>query len=62
MAAAAELCPQCGASIQFAAYQTQVICPYCGTPVPGMRQESIDMDEALRSLHLDGPDDQAKAP
>ena len=37
------------------------ICPYCGTPVPGMRQESIDMDEALRSLHLDGPDEPAPA-
>jgi len=37
------------------------ICPYCGTPVPGMRQESIDMDEALRSLHLDEPDSGAKA-
>ncbi len=29
------------------------VCPYCGTPVPGMRQESISMDEALRSLNLD---------
>jgi RNA polymerase subunit RPABC4/transcription elongation factor Spt4 len=38
------------------------ICPYCGTPVPGMRQENIDMDEALRSLHLDEADGEAKAP
>jgi hypothetical protein len=33
MAVEAQLCPQCGGSIQFAAYQTQVICPYCGTTV-----------------------------
>ncbi len=38
------------------------VCPYCGTPVPGMRQESIDMDEALRSLHLDEPDEPTKTP
>ena len=37
------------------------ICPYCGTQVPGMRQESIDMDEALRSLHLDEPEGPADA-
>ncbi len=36
------------------------ICPYCGTPVPGMRQESVSMDEALRSLQLDEPDEPAK--
>jgi RNA polymerase subunit RPABC4/transcription elongation factor Spt4 len=38
------------------------VCPYCGTPVPGMRQESINMDEALRSLELDEPGDETKAP
>ncbi|HTP00482.1 MAG TPA: zinc ribbon domain-containing protein [Anaerolineales bacterium] len=36
------------------------VCPYCGTPVPGMRQESVNMDEALRSLGLDQPDEEAK--
>jgi RNA polymerase subunit RPABC4/transcription elongation factor Spt4 len=24
------------------------LCPYCGTPAPGMRRESLSMDEALR--------------
>jgi hypothetical protein len=24
------------------------ICPYCGTPAPGMRKESLTLDEALR--------------
>ncbi len=37
------------------------VCPYCGTPVPGMRQESVDMDEALRSLHLDESDGQGQS-
>ncbi len=36
------------------------VCPYCGTPVPGMRQESVNMDEALRSLQIDETDGQAK--
>lgn len=36
------------------------ICPYCGTPVPGMRQESIDMDEALRGLDLNDEDGEVK--
>jgi hypothetical protein len=26
------------------------ICPYCGTPAPGMRKEGVTMDEALRVL------------
>jgi hypothetical protein len=29
------------------------ICPYCGTPAPGMRIESTSMDAALRGLKLD---------
>src|SRR5512140_1103619 len=29
------------------------ICPYCGTPAPGMRIESSSMDAALRGLKLD---------
>lgn len=36
------------------------ICPYCGTPVPGMRQESISMDEALRGLQLGESDGEVK--
>ena len=31
------------------------MCPYCGTPVAGMRQESIDMDKALQELELNTP-------
>lgn len=28
------------------------ICPHCGTPVPGMRQEGMTIDEALRGLKM----------
>ena len=28
------------------------ICPFCGTPAPGMRLESTSMDDALRGLKL----------
>ena len=37
------------------------ICPYCGTPVPGMRQEGMSMDEALRGLKMDDGEGQVKA-
>jgi RNA polymerase subunit RPABC4/transcription elongation factor Spt4 len=36
------------------------ICPYCGTPVPGMRQEGMSMDEAMRGLKLDDSDGELK--
>ena len=26
------------------------ICPYCGTPAPGMRKEGTTMDEVVRNL------------
>ena len=29
------------------------ICPYCGTPAPGMRREHLTLDEALRPLPED---------
>ncbi len=38
------------------------ICPYCGTPVPGMRQEGMSMDEALRSLQLGDSDGESSTP
>jgi RNA polymerase subunit RPABC4/transcription elongation factor Spt4 len=36
------------------------ICPYCGTPVPGMRQEGMSMDEALRGLQVGDDDGEVK--
>ena len=32
------------------------LCPHCGTPAPGMRRESMTMDEAMQPLALDLPD------
>ena len=29
------------------------ICPYCGTPAPGMRREHLTLDEALRPLGVE---------
>ncbi len=29
------------------------LCPYCGTPAPGMRRENISLDEALRQISTD---------
>jgi len=45
MAVEAELCPQCGGSIQFPANQMQVICSFCGTtvdkPQPPAAREAV---------------------
>ena len=30
------------------------ICPYCGTAAPGVRKDSLDLDEALRGLRENG--------
>jgi len=37
------------------------ICPYCGTPVPGMRQEGLGLDEALRGLRVGDSEGEPKA-
>jgi hypothetical protein len=29
------------------------ICPYCGTPVPGMRRENMTMDDVTRPTPID---------
>ena len=33
MAVEAQVCPQCGAAVQFGAGQTEVVCSHCGTTV-----------------------------
>jgi RNA polymerase subunit RPABC4/transcription elongation factor Spt4 len=30
------------------------LCPYCGTPAPGMRRENLTLDEALRQIGSNG--------
>src|SRR5512136_1561508 len=37
-------CHQCGKLMDL----PWNLCPYCGTPAPGMRRENLTMDEALR--------------
>jgi hypothetical protein len=34
------------------------LCPYCGTPAPGMRRENVTMDDALRTLPVDSSEEQ----
>ena len=29
------------------------LCPYCGTPTPGMRREGLTLDEALQPTPLE---------
>jgi RNA polymerase subunit RPABC4/transcription elongation factor Spt4 len=62
-----QVCPNCHTKLKKACHHCGKlmelpwnVCPYCGTPVPGMRQENISMDDALRSLQLDEPDEDAK--
>jgi RNA polymerase subunit RPABC4/transcription elongation factor Spt4 len=44
-------CHQCGKLMEL----PWNICPYCGTPAPGMRKESISMDEALQAVAVPEP-------
>lgn len=39
-------CHQCGKLIEL----PWNLCPYCGTPAPGMRREGTTLDEALRPM------------
>lgn len=36
------------------------ICPFCGTPAPGMRRESVSMDDALKGLQVGEDADEVK--
>jgi RNA polymerase subunit RPABC4/transcription elongation factor Spt4 len=54
-----QVCPNCHTKLKKACHHCSKlmelpwnICPYCGTPVPGMRQESLNIDEALRGLQI----------
>ena len=63
-----QVCPNCHTKLKKACHHCGKlmelpwnVCTFCGTPVPGMRQESISMDDALRSLQIDESDGEAKA-
>ena len=34
------------------------LCPYCGTPAPGMRRENLTLDEALRQIYSEPVEEQ----
>jgi RNA polymerase subunit RPABC4/transcription elongation factor Spt4 len=46
-------CHQCGKLMELPWH----ICPYCGTPAPGMRRENLTMDEALRPVGVEEPEE-----
>ena len=55
-----QVCPNCHTKLKKSCHHCGKlmelpwnICPYCGTPVPGMRHDSLDMDQALRDLQVD---------
>jgi RNA polymerase subunit RPABC4/transcription elongation factor Spt4 len=61
-----QVCPNCDTKLKKVCHRCGKlmelpwnICPYCATPVPGMRQENISMDEALRNLQM-GDDGEVK--
>lgn len=47
-------CHQCGKHMEL----PWNLCPYCGTPAPGMRRESSTLDEALRHLAQESPEEE----
>ncbi len=51
------VCPNCHTKLKKSCHQCGKLmdlpwnlCPYCGTPEPGMRREGLTLDEALRPL------------
>ncbi|HPH98354.1 MAG TPA: zinc ribbon domain-containing protein [Anaerolineaceae bacterium] len=55
-------CPNCHTKLKKPCHQCSRfmelawnLCPYCGTPAPGMRKENASMDDALRSLPVEPP-------
>lgn len=42
-------CHQCGKAIEL----SWNLCPYCGTPAPGMRRETVSIDDAMRNLVME---------
>jgi hypothetical protein len=38
------------------------LCPYCGTPAPGMRRENLTLNEALRPIVVDSDEEREETP
>ena len=54
------ICPNCHTKLRKNCHQCVKLmelpwnlCPYCGTPAPGMRREGLTLDEALRPLPVE---------
>jgi RNA polymerase subunit RPABC4/transcription elongation factor Spt4 len=54
------ICPNCHTKLKKPCHQCGKlmelpwnICPFCGTPAPGMRRESITLDEAMRPIPVE---------
>jgi RNA polymerase subunit RPABC4/transcription elongation factor Spt4 len=54
------VCPNCHTKLKKTCHQCNKLmelpwnlCPYCGTPAPGMRRENLTMDEALRPVPVE---------
>lgn len=53
-------CPSCYTRLKKTCHQCNKpmdlawnLCPFCGTPAPGMRRENVSMDDALRNLPVE---------
>lgn len=51
-------CHHCGRLMELA----WNICPYCATPAPGMRKEGVTLEEALREVPLEEPEEEVSPP
>lgn len=54
------VCPNCHTKLKKSCHQCSKLmelpwnlCPYCGTPPPGMRREGLTMDEVLRPIPVE---------
>ena len=58
------VCPSCHTKIKKTCHQCGKLmelpwnlCPHCGTPAPGMRRESLTLDDALRPTQVEDETD-----
>ncbi len=53
MAVEAQVCPQCGATIQFGPGQTQVVCGHCGTTVVSSTAAGVGGDTVAKEIEAE---------
>jgi RNA polymerase subunit RPABC4/transcription elongation factor Spt4 len=58
------ICPNCHTKLKKPCHQCGKLmelpwnmCPFCGTPAPGMRRESITLDEAMRPIPVEAEEE-----